>query len=81
MRKDDPILTSAQRELERHQWGNFTEGDSRTMAQGGKGVIVVGCVACKLRLNTIPQFMQHLSQDVLPQILDQVIERTAIAES
>ncbi len=80
MDKKNPILAAAQRELERHQWGNFTEGDSRTIAQGGRGVIVVGCMACKLRLNTIPQFMQHLSEDVLPQILDQVLERTGIQE-
>jgi hypothetical protein len=81
MRKDDPILKRAQQELERHSWGNFTEGDTRTVGQGGKGVIVVGCVACRKRLNTIPQFMKHLSEDVLPSILDDAIERTAIAES
>jgi hypothetical protein len=80
MRKDEPILKNAQRELDRHQWGNFTEGDTHTIAQGGRGVIVVGCMACKLRLNTIPQFMQHLSEDVLPQILDQDLERTGMQE-
>jgi hypothetical protein len=80
MRKDDPILTRAQQELERHSWGNFTEGDTRTIGQGGKGVVVVGCVTCKMRLNTIPEFMRHLSEDVLPTILDDVIERTAMRE-
>lgn len=50
------------------------------MAQGGQGVIVVGCVACELRLNTIPQFMKHLTDDVLPGIIDTVVERTAISE-
>ena len=43
--------------------------------------MVVGCVACKMRLNTIPQFMKHLAEDVLPSILADVIERTAIAKS
>jgi hypothetical protein len=77
----DPIWKDAQRELESHSWGNFTEGDERTIAQGGRGVIVVGCVKCKLRLNTIPQFMKHLSEDVLPGLIELVIERTAISES
>jgi primosomal replication protein N len=80
MLRNDPILKNAQRELERHQWGNFSEGDERTIAQGGRGVIVVGCMACKLRLNTIPQFMLHLSEDVLPQILDQVLERAGMQD-
>jgi hypothetical protein len=41
MRKDDPVLKAAQRELERHVWGHYVEGDpnGRTMAQGGKGTI------------------------------------------
>ncbi|MGA8037751.1 MAG: hypothetical protein WA823_14995 [Candidatus Acidiferrales bacterium] len=81
MRKDDPILKTAQRELEKHQWGHFVEGDTRTVADGGKGTIAVGCVACEKRLNTIPQFMEHLAEDVLPQIIDEVLERKAIAES
>jgi len=51
------------------------------MVQGGKGVVVIGCVACQIRWNTIPQYMKRLSEDVLPQIMDTVLERTAIAES
>jgi hypothetical protein len=75
------ILKHCQQALESHSWGNFTEGDERTIGQGGKGVVVVGCMKCKVRLNTIPQFMQHLSEDVLPDLVDFVIERTAISES
>lgn len=80
MQRTDPVLRRAQADLERHSWGNFTEGDDRTIGQGGTGVIVVGCQCCKLRLNTIPQFMQHLTEDVLPAILDDVLERKAMAE-
>jgi hypothetical protein len=48
MRKDDLILKTAQRELERRQWGNFVERDTNGIAigQGGNGVVVVGCMAC-----------------------------------
>jgi hypothetical protein len=52
------------------------------MRQGGNGVVVVvGCMACSIRLNTIPQFIQNPSQDVLPGIIDTVLKRTGIAES
>jgi hypothetical protein len=37
-------------------------------------------MARKIRLNTIPQFMRHLSEDVLPEIIDRVVERTGMQE-
>jgi hypothetical protein len=75
------ILVEAQRELGKHVWDNFVEGDDRAIGQGGRGVIVVGCVSCKLAMQTRHQYMRHLTDDVLPEIIDMVIERTAIAES
>jgi hypothetical protein len=80
MQKNDPVLKLAQAALESHRWGHFVEGDTRTMAEGGKGTIAVGCEKCQIPLNTIPQFMQHLSEDVLPAILDDVLERKAMTE-
>ena len=79
--KKNVVPVAAQQELERHSWGQFAEGDTFTMAQGGNGVVVIGCVACHIWLNTIPHFLQDLSERVLPQIIDTVLERTAIAES
>jgi hypothetical protein len=37
-----------------------------SVAQGGKGVVVPGCPACKKRINTMPQFLDHLADDVVP---------------
>jgi Fe-S oxidoreductase len=51
------------------------------MAQGGKGVVVVGCEGCKLQLQTRTQYMQHLAEDALPAILDEVLGRKAMAEA
>lgn len=79
MRKDDPILKQAQQELSKHIWDNFVEGDTRSIADGGKGVVSVGCAGCKLSLQTRGQYMRHLCEDVLPTILADAIERTAIA--
>jgi hypothetical protein len=77
----NPLIKAAQIELEKHAWGHFVEGDTRTVAEGGRGTVAVGCEHCKVCLNTIPQFLAHLAEDVLPGIIDEVLERTAIAEN
>lgn len=42
------------------------------MANGGPGVVVPGCPACRKRINTMAQFMDHLADDVLPALLDKL---------
>jgi|HubBroStandDraft_2_1064218.scaffolds.fasta_scaffold550365_2 hypothetical protein len=76
------ILAEAQRELSKHIWDNFVSGDEngRSIGQGGRGVVVVGCVACKKDMQTRHQYMRHLTDEVLPDIVDMVIERVGIAE-
>jgi len=32
--------------------------------------VVPGCPACRKRINTMAQFLGHLSQDVLPGVVD-----------
>jgi len=41
-----------------------------SVAQGGKGVVVSGCQACKKRINTTEQFLDHLANDVMPGLID-----------
>jgi hypothetical protein len=64
------ILQAAKVELMRHSWDTFVD-DPPSVAQGGKGVIVTGCTACKKRTNTNAQYLEHLADDVLPVILQQ----------
>jgi len=40
------------------------------VAQGGKSVVVPGCPACRKRLFTMANFMDHLADDVLPLLTD-----------
>jgi hypothetical protein len=42
------------------------------MANGGPGVVVPGCPACKKRLFTMDNFLDHLCEDVLPGLLDKL---------
>ena len=64
------LLGAAQYELMKHHWDVFCT-EPLSIAEGGKGVIVPGCVHCKKLLYTNNQYLSHLAIDVLPQILEQ----------
>jgi len=76
----DAILHAAQSEILKHSWGFFVLGPP-SIAEGGTGVVVPGCEHCQKYMTNRDQFMQHLANDVLPDILTTALERTAIAES
>jgi uncharacterized protein YfaQ (DUF2300 family) len=66
---DAPALIAAiQSELRRHTWDTFVD-QPPAIAQGGKGVVVVGCPACQKKLYTVSQFVEHLSRDVIPGVV------------
>jgi hypothetical protein len=67
------LLEAAQHEMMKHHWDTFCTGPL-SVAQGGKGVIVPGCVHCRKILYTINQYLGHLAIDVLPQIIDRVVQ-------
>jgi hypothetical protein len=46
--KKSEILTAAKAELMRHAWDTFVD-EPPSVAQGGNGVVVTGCVACKIK--------------------------------
>jgi hypothetical protein len=35
-------------------------------------VVVPGCPACRKRFQTMPQFLDHITDDVLPRVLDRL---------
>ena len=64
-------LSQIQAELYRHDFGTFVDEPPST-AQGGQGVVVAGCPACRKRLFSMNQFIDHLAKDVLPSLLDRL---------
>lgn len=52
----------------RHTWDTFAD-DPRSVEAGGNGIVVPGCPVCHKRINTIDEFLRHLSDEVLPIIL------------
>ncbi len=65
------LLRALQTEIKRHTFDYFVENPP-AVAKGGKGVVVPGCPACRKRINTMPQFLDHLAGDVLPGLIDRL---------
>jgi hypothetical protein len=70
MKKSD-LLLALQREMQRHDLSTFID-DPPSAAQDGKGVTVPGCPCCRKRFGTIAQFLDHLTNDVLPEIINKL---------
>jgi hypothetical protein len=71
--KKSELLHQLQAEIRRHTFDTFVD-EPPSVAQGGKGVLVPGCPACRKRINTMAQFMDHLADDVLPGLVDRLSE-------
>ena len=37
-----------------------------SVAEGGKGIVAPGCWPCRMKIQTVGQFVDHLVSDVLP---------------
>jgi hypothetical protein len=69
------LLAAIQAEIHRHDFSHFID-EPPSIAEGGKGVVVPGCPACKKRINTMPQFLDHLANDAMPALLDRLSKET-----
>ena len=65
------LLAAIQKEIQRHDFSYFVD-EPPSMAQGGKGVVVAGCPACKKRIKTMTQFLDHLTNDALPPLIERL---------
>jgi hypothetical protein len=63
--KKSELLHALQSEIRRHTFDTFLT-EEPSMANGGPGVVVPGCPACRKRIQTMAQFLDHLTDDVLP---------------
>jgi hypothetical protein len=65
------LLRELQKEIRRHDLSTFID-DPPSAAHGGKGVTVPGCPCCRKRFGTVAQFLDHLTNDVLPAIINKL---------
>ena len=69
------LLHLLQQEISKHDFSYFVE-NTPSVAQGGNGVVVPGCSVCKVRINTMNSFVEHLANDVLPKFIDSLSRPT-----
>jgi hypothetical protein len=74
MRKSE-LLHALQTEIRRHTFDTFID-EFPSMANGGKGVMTPGCPACRKRLFTMANFMDHPADEVLPAALNKLSEES-----
>jgi hypothetical protein len=72
--QESALLAAPKTELPRHDFSHFFD-EPPSIAQGGRGVVVPGCPRCKKRIGTMPQFLDHLTDDVLPAVLEDYRQR------
>jgi hypothetical protein len=65
------LLAAIQKEIQRHDLSYFVS-DPPSVAQGGRGVVVAGCPACRKRINTMAQFLDHLANDAMPALIERL---------
>ena len=67
------IIKIAREEIGKHTMDTFVENPP-SIAQGGRGVVVSGCPACKKKFQSVNQFVQHLLDDVALVIADRITD-------
>jgi hypothetical protein len=70
------LLAALKTELHQHDFSHFVD-EPPSIAQGGNGVVVPGCPRCKKRFETVPKFLDHLTDDVLPGLLNRLANATS----
>jgi hypothetical protein len=69
--EESVLLAAIQKEIQRHDFSYFVDGPP-SAAQGERGVVVAGCPACRKRINTISQFLDHLTNDAMPALIERL---------
>jgi hypothetical protein len=62
------IVSAVKDEFRKHTWDTFVD-EPPSVAQGGTGVVLPGCPKCRKRIQTMGQFIDHLSEHVLARVL------------
>lgn len=58
------IISAVRVEFQKHSWDTFVSNPP-AIAHGGNGVVVPGCPTCKVRINTMNSFMEHVEGKVI----------------
>jgi hypothetical protein len=67
--KKSQLLEAIQEEIQRHNLSTF-------MSTGHK-IVQTGCSTCQKHFGTVEQFKRHITEDVLPTLLDKLSSEAA----
>jgi hypothetical protein len=70
MKKSD-LIAAIQKEILRHDFDTYVD-EPPSVARGGKGVVVPGCATCRVRANTTPEFLEHVTKDAIPKLIERL---------
>jgi hypothetical protein len=73
----ETIIVALRNELQRHDFDTYVDNPP-SIAQGGRGVVVSGCPACKKQMQSVNQFMHHLLDEVLPATVRKAFEDESV---
>jgi hypothetical protein len=62
--KNYQLLLALQTEIQKHNLSTFMDEKDK--------VVITGCTLCRKRFGTVEQFKFHITDDVLPQLLDKL---------
>jgi hypothetical protein len=62
--KKSELLRALQTEIQKHSLSTFMNGEHK--------IVETGCPACQKHFGTVEQFKRHITDDVLPPLLDKL---------
>jgi hypothetical protein len=66
--KKSELLRALQTEIQRHNLSTFVHEQHR--------IVITGCSFCRTHFGTVEQFKRHITEDVLPPLLDKLSVET-----
>jgi hypothetical protein len=69
--KKSELLRALQTEIQKHNLSTFMDEKDK--------VVITGCTFCRKHFGTVEQFKRHITDDVLPPLLDRLSSDNGIA--
>jgi len=66
--KKSELLRTLQTEIQKHNLSTFMDEKDK--------VVITGCTLCRKHFGTVEQFKRHITDDVLPPLLDRLSKDT-----
>jgi hypothetical protein len=69
--KKSELLRALQTEIQKHNLSTFMDEKDK--------IVITGCTFCRKHFGTVEQFKRHITEDVLPPLLDKLSSEAAVS--